>query len=76
LKFRVVTYSNSVKSFFKNNNHCRQDTWSPWLWNAGFIRQADEPHVGWPDESGVPVEVPDPSQLRDTSALHGYITEQ
>ena len=26
-------------------------------WNAGFIRQAGEPHQGLPDESGVPAEV-------------------
>ncbi|MGO8681371.1 MAG: hypothetical protein ACLPYZ_02970 [Limisphaerales bacterium] len=28
---------------------------------------------GQPDESGVPMAVPDPSQLRDTSAFRGYI---
>ena len=36
--------------------HRHQDTRSPWLWNAGFIRQADEPQVGPADESGVPWE--------------------
>src|ERR1039458_430736 len=37
--------------------HHHQDTRSPRLWNAGFIRQAGEPRVGLPDESSVPVVV-------------------
>src|ERR1039458_8722805 len=40
--------------------HHHQDTRSPRLWNAGFIRQAGEPRVGLPDESSVPVVLSGP----------------
>jgi len=44
--------------------HYQQNTRPPRLWNAGFIRQPGEPRVGLPDESGVPVAVPDCARER------------